>query len=95
MHTKGHASPDTKDLFRRHAYLSNEEALEKPSEDLLLLFAVIYGFWVGNYVGFPGGNSRGPRGPVQTCENQGASTSADDLWGSPYGDFLDVYGANC
>ena len=29
-------------------------ALGEPPEDPLLLFAVIYGFWVGNYVAFNG-----------------------------------------
>jgi len=55
MHTKGYASPDTKASFvRARRYIERAEALGEPPEDPLLLFAVIYGFWVGNYVAFNG-----------------------------------------
>jgi predicted ATPase len=55
MHTKGYASPDTKAAFEqaRH-YIERAEAHGEPPEDPLLLFAVIYGFWVGTYVAFSG-----------------------------------------
>jgi class 3 adenylate cyclase/DNA-binding response OmpR family regulator/predicted ATPase len=55
MHTKGYASPDTKASFvQARSYIERAEALGEPPEDPLLLFAVIYGFWVGNYVAFNG-----------------------------------------
>jgi DNA-binding response OmpR family regulator/class 3 adenylate cyclase/predicted ATPase len=55
MHTKGYASPDTKASFAQaRLYIEQAEALGEPPEDPLLLFAVIYGFWVGNYVAFNG-----------------------------------------
>ena len=55
MHTKGYASSDTKaSLAQARRYIEQAEALGEPPEDPLLLFAVIYGFWVGNYVAFNG-----------------------------------------
>src|SRR5262249_5179453 len=55
MHTKGYASPDTKASFdQARLYIERAVALGEPPEDPLLLFAVIYGFWVGNYVAFNG-----------------------------------------
>ena len=55
MHTKGYASSDTKASFAQaRLYIEQAEALGEPPEDPLLLFAVIYGFWVGNYVAFNG-----------------------------------------
>jgi predicted ATPase/DNA-binding SARP family transcriptional activator len=53
MHTKGYASPDTKASFdRARSYIERAEALGEPPEDPLLLFSVLYGFWVGNFVAF-------------------------------------------
>ena len=55
MHTKGYASPDTKASFAQaRLYVERAEALGEPPEDPLLLFSVLYGFWVGNYVAFNG-----------------------------------------
>jgi len=55
MHTRGYASPDTKASFEQARRLIEEaEALGEPPDDPLLLFAVIYGFWVGNFVAFDG-----------------------------------------
>jgi class 3 adenylate cyclase/predicted ATPase len=55
MHTKGYASSDTKASFAQaRLYIEQAEALGEAPEDPLLLFAVIYGFWVGNYVAFNG-----------------------------------------
>ena len=55
MHTKGYASPDTKASFEQaRLYIEQAEALGEPPDDPLLLFAVIYGFWVGNFVAFNG-----------------------------------------
>jgi DNA-binding SARP family transcriptional activator/predicted ATPase len=55
MHTKGYASPDTKASFdRARSYIGRAEVLGEPPEDPLLLFSVLYGFWVGNFVGFNG-----------------------------------------
>ena len=55
MHTKGYASPDTRASFERaRLYIEQAEALGEPPDDPLLLFAVMYGFWVGNLVAFNG-----------------------------------------
>jgi DNA-binding response OmpR family regulator/predicted ATPase len=59
MHTKGYASPDTKASFEQaRLYIEEAEALGEPPDDPLLLFAVIYGFWVGNFVAFNGATLR-------------------------------------
>ena len=55
MHTKGYASPDTKASFdQARLYIERAEALGEPPEDPLLLFSVLYGLWVQNYVAFNG-----------------------------------------
>ena len=55
LHVKGYAAPETKAAVER-ARLSIEQAraLGEPVEDPLLLFSVLYGFWVANYVAFNG-----------------------------------------
>ena len=75
MHTKGYASPDTKDSFvQARLFIERAEALGEPPEDPLLLFAVIYGFWVGNYVEFNGGTLRDLAAQFMVlAENQGAT----------------------
>jgi predicted ATPase len=51
MHVKGYAAPETKAAVERARLLIEQaEALEDP----LLLFSVLYGFWVANYVAFNG-----------------------------------------
>jgi class 3 adenylate cyclase/predicted ATPase len=55
MHSKGYASPDTKaSLAQARFYVERAEEFGEPPEDPLLLFSVLYGFWVGNYVAFNG-----------------------------------------
>ena len=55
MHTKGYAAPETKAAFdQAHSLIERAEALGEPPEDPLLLFSVLYGFWVANYVAFNG-----------------------------------------
>ena len=55
MHTKGYASPATRAAFdQARSRIERAEALGETPEDPLLLFAVIYGFWVANYVAFNG-----------------------------------------
>ena len=53
MHTKGHAAPETiASLDRARAFIEQAESLGESPEDPLLLFSVLYGFWVANYIGF-------------------------------------------
>jgi predicted ATPase len=52
---KGYAAPETKAAVERARLLIEQaEALAEPLEDPLLLFSVLYGFWVANYVAFNG-----------------------------------------
>jgi hypothetical protein len=55
IHVKGYAAPETKGATEQ-ARLSIEqaEALGGPPEDPLLLFSVLYGYWVANYLAFNG-----------------------------------------
>jgi class 3 adenylate cyclase len=55
LHVKGYAAPETK-AAAEHARLLIEQAdaLGEPPEDPLLLFSVLYGFWVANFVTFNG-----------------------------------------
>jgi hypothetical protein len=59
MQVKGYAAPEIKAAVERARLLIDQsEALGEPSEDPLLLFSVLYGFWVANYVAFNGGVMR-------------------------------------
>jgi class 3 adenylate cyclase/predicted ATPase len=55
MHTKGYGAPDTKEaLDQAPLLIERAETLGEPLEDPLLLFSILYGFWVANYVAFSG-----------------------------------------
>jgi predicted ATPase len=55
IHVKGFAAPETKAAEERARLLIEQaEALGEPPEDPLLLFSVLYGFWVANFVAFNG-----------------------------------------
>ena len=55
IHVKGYAAAETKAAAERARLLIEQaEALGEPPEDPLLLFSVLYGFWVANYVAFNG-----------------------------------------
>ena len=55
MHVKGYAAPETKAAVEQARLLIEQaEALGEPPEDPLLLFSVLYGFWVANFVAFNG-----------------------------------------
>jgi predicted ATPase len=55
MHFKGYAAPETQAAAARARVLIEQaEVLGEPPEDPLLLFSVLYGFWVANYVAFSG-----------------------------------------
>ena len=55
LHVKGYAAPETKAAVERARLLIEQaEALGEPPEDPLLLFSVLFGFWVSNYVAFNG-----------------------------------------
>jgi predicted ATPase len=51
FHVKGYAAPETKAAVERARLMIEEtEALGEPSEDPLLLFSVLYGFWAVNFI---------------------------------------------
>jgi len=59
MHVKGQAAPETKVAVERARLLIEQaEALGEPPEDQLLLFSVLYGFWVANFLAFNGDVTR-------------------------------------
>src|SRR5262249_33626798 len=55
LHVKGYASPEAKAAVERARLLIEQaEAVGEPPDDPLLLFSVLFGFWVSNYVAFDG-----------------------------------------
>jgi predicted ATPase len=55
MHVKGYAAPETKAAAERaHLLIEQAERMGEPQEDPLLLFAVLYAFWLANYLAFNG-----------------------------------------
>jgi class 3 adenylate cyclase/predicted ATPase len=55
LHVKGYAAPEAKAAVELARLLIEQaEALGERAEDPLLLFSVLYGFWVANYVAFNG-----------------------------------------
>ena len=55
MHTKGYATPETKAaVSEARSLFEKAEALGDRPEDPLLLFSILYGFWVTNFVGHNG-----------------------------------------
>jgi class 3 adenylate cyclase/predicted ATPase len=55
MHTKGYASLETKaSLDQARSLIERAEAAGERLEDPLLLFSVLYGVWVNNYIAFNG-----------------------------------------
>ena len=59
MHTKGYAAPETKAAIgQARLLIEKAEVLGEPPEDQLLVFSILYGFWVVNYVAFEGDTLR-------------------------------------
>ena len=55
MHTKGYAASETRSTFdQARLLIERAEALGESPEDPLLLFSILYGFWVANFVAFNG-----------------------------------------
>jgi class 3 adenylate cyclase/predicted ATPase len=75
MHVKGYAAPETKAAAEHaHLLIQQAEALGEPLDDPLLLFSVLYGFWVVNYVAFHGNIIRDLATQFLTlAEKQGAT----------------------
>jgi class 3 adenylate cyclase/predicted ATPase len=75
FHVKGYAAPETKAATERARLLIEQaEAIGEPPEDPLLLFSVLYGVWVGNYVAFNGDVMRNLSAQfLALAEKQGAT----------------------
>ena len=75
LHVKGMAAPETKAAVERAQLLIEQaEGLGEPPDDPLLLFSVLYGFWVTNYVGFNGDAMLGFAAHfLELAEKQGAT----------------------
>jgi predicted ATPase len=55
MHVKGHAALETRAAAEQARLLVEQaEKLNEPLEDPLLLFSLLYGLWIANYVAFNG-----------------------------------------
>ena len=93
IHVKGYAAPETKAAVERARLLIEQaEALGEPPEDPLLLFSVLYGFWVANYVAFNGDADARACGAVSGARREARGDGSADDRASPHGHFLAVYG---
>ena len=68
--------------------IEQAEALGEPPEDPLLLFSVLYGFWVANFVAFNGDADARACGAVPGARREARSDSPAHDRASPHGHFL-------
>ena len=55
IHVRGYSAPETKAAAERARLLIEQaEGMGEPQEDPLLLFSVLYGFWIADFVAFNG-----------------------------------------
>ena len=60
MHVKGYAASETKAVVERaNVLMKQAEILGELTEDPLLVFSVLYGFWITNYLASNGDEARG------------------------------------
>ena len=96
MHVKGYAAPETKAAVEQARLLIEQaEALGEPPEDPLLLFSVLYGFWVANYVAFNGDVLRELAAQFLALAEKQRATAPADGRASPHGHFLGLHGEHC
>jgi predicted ATPase len=58
-HVKGYAAPETKAAVERaRLMIEQAEARGEPPVDPVLLFSILYGFWLANYIAFNGDVAR-------------------------------------
>jgi len=75
MQTKGYAAPETKAAVdRARLLIERAEALGEPLEDPLLLFSVLNGFWLVNYVAGNGEAIRDLAGQILALAEKQAAT---------------------
>ena len=88
MHTRGYAASETKAAVERaHLLIERAEALGEPPEDPLLLFSVLYGFWVANFVAFKGEVARS-RYAISRAGRDAENYRSTHGWASPHGRLL-------
>ena len=77
IHLKGYAAPETKAAAERARSSSNKsEAVGEPPEDPLLLFTVLFGHWVPNYVCLQWGRDAGARDPIFGPRSRAGTSTA-------------------
>ena len=77
--SKDMPAPETKSAVERaHVLIERAEALGEPLEDPLLLFSVLYGFWVANYVAFNGDLMRELAAQFLVARRETKGNSAND-----------------
>ena len=88
MHVKGYAAPETKAAAEQARLLIEQaEALGEPPEDPLLLFSVLYGFWVANFVAFNGDVMCDLAAQFLALAEKQSATVPAHGWASPHGHF--------
>lgn len=71
IHTKGHAAPQTRAAFAAaRASVHQAEAMGEKTDDPLVLFAVLYGFWVASRMSFQVDVTRELAAQFQTLAGQ-------------------------
>ncbi|MET4804170.1 adenylate/guanylate cyclase domain-containing protein [Bradyrhizobium sp. LB11.1] len=71
IHTKGHAAPETRAVFAQaRALVQQAESLGEETDDPLVLFAVLYGFWVASRMSFQAEVTRELAAQFQTLAEQ-------------------------
>ena len=95
LHVKGYAAPETKAAAERaNLLIEQAKALGEPLEDPLLLFSVLYGVWVANYIAFNGDAHARACGAVPRACREARSSSPDRGRASHHGGLLAVYGGH-
>ena len=92
FHLKGYAAPETKAAAERaNVLIEQAKSLGEPLEDPLLLFSVLYGVWVANYIAFNGDAMRELAAQfLVLAEKQGSVVAAPGR-PSHHGGLLAVY----
>ena len=96
IHVKGYAAPETKAAAERARLLIEQaEALGEPPEDPLLLFSVLYGVWVANFVAFNGDVMRELAAQFLDARREARGDGPAHDWASHHGYFLVAHGRHC
>jgi predicted ATPase len=76
IHTKGHAAPETRAAFdQARAFIEHAEKLGDTTDDPILLFSVLYGFWVASRMSFHADVTRELAAQFQALAEQRQATT--------------------